>query len=269
MLPARAARLVLAFAVTLLAASSAIAQSTGYRTGSAAEFTGEWQFTTPDGTSGENLTLSVRGTDVVGAGVAFERGYYSGRTTVKARVAVRGTLSNGALELRIAPEGASPDAAIRASGRLRGEYFILVIDGAETGYARPGRDLVRDAQGSAEATAFTRTIAGRVYSTSTQAGRRDGAIVGGRTRLALCTNGQVEYDFSDVGSVPDGGSMGSTVARRGQWTVVLYAGAPTVMARWNGSGSSYSLTRFFAVRPDASGRSARVDGKDLAVTDRC
>ena len=242
----------------------------GFRAGSANDFAGQWQLRSDDGTSEEIVDLTVRGTDVNGEITALEHGYFSKRTTVKARLLVRGALANGALQLRFWNENGSPDDAKAATGRLRGEYFVLIIDGAETGYARPGRDLVKSAEGSAEAVRLARAVSGRIYSRTSQVGGRGGAIAGGRTRLALCTDGTVAYDASDVGSAPDGGgSLGSTVSRRGTWGVVLYADAPMVKAQWEGTGSSYSLTAYFRVRPDAAGRSANVDGVDFPVTGRC
>jgi hypothetical protein len=241
-----------------------------FRAGSADDFAGKWRFATPDGTDEEVLELVVRGNDVAGELMALEHGYFSNRTTVKAHLLVRGTLANGSLQLRIFPPDASPNAGVEATARLRGEYLILRARDTETGYARPGRSLVQSAEGSSEATALARAVAGRVYARSSQAGGRGGAIVGGRVRLALCANGNIEYDASDVGSAPNGGgSMGSTVTRRGTWTIVLYAGAPVVEAHWQGTGTSYSLTRYFRVRPDATGRTANVDGDDLPATDRC
>jgi hypothetical protein len=142
------------------------------------------------------------------------------------------------------------------------------IGGSESGYARPGRSLVQAADASPEAAAPTRAIAGRVYSTTTQAAGRGGAIAGTRVRLALCSDGRIEYDASDVASA-GGGSMGDAVARRGAWTVVLYAGTPAVRAQWRGTGTAYSLIAYFRIRPDASGRSANVDATDLPVTGRC
>jgi hypothetical protein len=255
------------FASVFVIALSLVQQ---YRAGTAEDFSGQWKFATPDGTNEEVLALTVNGTDVAGQLTALEHGYFSNRTTVKAHLLVRGTLASGALQLRIFPPDASPNAGVQASARLRGEYLILRARDTETGYARPGRSLVQSAEGSSEATALKRAVAGRVYSQSSQAGGRGGAIVGGRVRLALCANGNIEYDASDVGSAPNGGgSMGSTVARRGTWTIVFYAGAPVVEAHWQGTGTSYSLTRYFRVRPDAAGRSANVDGDDLPATDRC
>jgi hypothetical protein len=254
----------------LRAQGSTTPAGSGFRAGSASDFAGQWQFRSDDGTSEEIIELTVRGTDVNGGITALEHGYYSRRSTVTARLVVRGTLANGALQLRFWNENSSPDDAKAAVGRLRDEYFVLTIAGAETGYARPGRDLVRSAEGSAEAATLARAVAGRIYSRSSQAGGRGGAIAGGRTRLALCADGTVAYDFSDVGSAPDGGGgLGTTVSRRGTWGIVLYAGAPMVRAQWQGSGSSYSLTAYFRVRPDAAGRSANVDGVDLPVTGSC
>jgi hypothetical protein len=240
----------------------------GFRAGSASDFAGSWQFRTDDGTNEEVVDLEINGTDVVGEITALEHGYFSKRTTIKANRAVRGTLTNGALQLRFWSSNTSPNDATSATGRLRGEFFVLTVNGAETGYARPGRTLVRNAEGSAEAAALARAVSGRIYSQSTQAGGRGGAIAGGRTRIALCADGTAAYDYSDVASTP-GGSMGNTVARRGRWGIVLYAGAPTVRAEWEGTGSSYSLTAYFKVRPNASGQSATVDGAELSVTGRC
>ena len=242
----------------------------GFRAGAASDFAGQWQLRSDDGTSEEIVELTVRGPDVNGEITALEHGYFSKRTTVKARLLVRGTLANGALQLRFWNEADSPNDAKAATGRLRGEYLVLTIDGAETGYARPGRDLVKSAEGSPEAETLARAVAGRIYSRTSQVGGRGGAVAGGRTRLALCADGTVAYDASDVGSAPDGGgSLGSTVSRRGTWGIVLYAGAPMVKTQWQGSGSSYSLTAYFRVRPDAAGRSANVDGVDLPVTGTC
>jgi len=241
-----------------------------FRAGAASDFAGEWQFSSPDSTSEEVVQLAVRGTDVNGEITALQHGYFSRRTTVKARLIVRGSLANGALQLRFWNAEGSPDDAKAATGQLRGEYFILRIGESETGYARPGRSLTQSAEGSAEAAALARAVTGRVYSRTSQAGGRGGAIVGGRLRFALCGNGTIEYDASDVGSSPDGGgSMGSTVTRRGTWGIVLYAGTPMVKARWNGTGTSYSLIAYFRIQPDASGRSAKLDGESLPVTDRC
>jgi len=112
-----------------------------------------------------------------------------------------------------------------------------------------------------------------VYQTSAQASAR-GGFVGGRTRLALCASGEIAYDVSDVASVPGASAgttndMGSTMSRRGEWTVVLYAGAPAIMARWRGTGSSYSLTAYFDVQAAVDGKSADVDGRRLTLAGRC
>jgi hypothetical protein len=150
--------------------------------------------------------------------------------------------------------------------------LIITVGGRDVGYARPGKSLVEPGEGSSEALALTRAVMGRVYQTSTQVNGR-GAFVGGRMRFALCSNGEIAYDESDLattGSSSRGTSdLGSTISRRGEWTVVLYAGAPKVMARWRGSGSSYSLTAYFDVRPSADGRSAEIDGSRLPATGKC
>ena len=244
------------------------ASDRGFRMGGPTDFSGQWQLGSDDGTSQEVLELAIRGTDVSGEITALEHGYFSNRTTVKARFGVRGTLANGALQLQLWNADGTPNDSRRATARLRGEYLILDIGGSESGYARPGRSLVQAADGSADAAALTRAIGGRVYSSTTQAGGRGGSIAGARVRLALCADGRIEYDASDVASA-GGGSIGDAVARRGTWVVVLHAGTPAVRAQWQGTGTSYSLVAYFRVRPDASGRSANVDGTDLPLTGRC
>jgi hypothetical protein len=132
---------------------------------------------------------------------------------------------------------------------------------------------VRSADGSAEAETLARQLVGRIYSVTNQASGR-GAFVGGRVKLALCADGSIAYDASNLVATPSplgdaGVDGGESVSRRGQWSVVLLAGAPMVQARWQGTGSSYSLTRYFTIRPDPSGQSAEVDGKRLPMTGRC
>jgi hypothetical protein len=63
--------------------------------------------------------------------------------------------------------------------------------------------------------------------------------------------------------------MGSTMTRRGTWSVVLYAGAPVVRAQWQGTGTSYSLIAYLRVQPEAGGRSIKVDGESLPMTGQC
>jgi hypothetical protein len=81
------------------------------------------------------------------------------------------------------------------------------------------------------------------------------------------------YDVSDLASLPDGAGggsdMGSTRTRRGTWGIVLRAGAPTVRAQWEGSGSSYSLTEYFQVSAVLGGRAAVIDGRELPVEGSC
>lgn len=245
----------------------------GFRAGSASDFAGRWELTSGDGTNQELVELTVSGGEVTGTLTALEHGYFSKRTTMKGRMLMRGTLANGALQLRVWPETGSPNETAPATGRLRGEYLVLRAGDSESGYARPGRPLVQSAEGSPAAAVLARAVTGRVFSRGSQALGGGGAIAGARTRLALCADGHVEYDVSDVGSAPlpqgGGGSIGSSKTRRGEWSVVLLAGAPAVKAQWHGTGTSYSLTEYFQVKPDASGRSATVDGVTLAVTDRC
>jgi hypothetical protein len=63
--------------------------------------------------------------------------------------------------------------------------------------------------------------------------------------------------------------MGSSVSRRGQWSVVLYAGAPAIMAHWRGTGTSHSLTAYFEVHPEPDGESIELRGQKLRLSGRC
>ena len=236
-------------------------------------FDGIWEFTSDDGTYRERLELEVQGQQVRGTFTALRHGYFSGRTQKDAELRVEGAVrdAGGRLELTLVDPASGSSA--NAMARRRGDYLILSGGGRETGYAHPGTPLVRSAEHSTEARALSAAITGRVYQTSSAASGR-GAYVGGRTRLALCANGEIAYDASDLAATtgPAFGStadLGSSVARRGTWSVVLYAGAPAVVAHWKGTGTSYSLTRYFGVRPAADGRSAEVDGQPLAAAGTC
>lgn len=245
--------------------------SAGFTPASAGDFAGEWQQVNDDETEGEIVQLTASGDAVSGTLTAVERGYYSGNVTTKGTVSLRGTVRNGALEFRAWDPAGTPEQGVSGTAHRRGEYLVLKIGERESGYARPGTPLVKSAEGSAEAAALARAITGRVYSASSQAGG-GGAFVGGRVRLALCSDGSIEYDASDLattpGALPGGGvDMGGTVTRRGSWSIVLVAGEPAVRAQWRGTGSSYSLTAYFRVRPTADG--AEVDGIRLPATDRC
>lgn len=233
------------------------------------DFAGKWEVVSDDGTYMETAEFEVAGGEVRGVVRSLERGYYSGRVTVKAEAGVRGTPRAGGLDLA-AWDLATGSAESGATGRAirRGEYLILSIGDGETAYARPGVSVVRSAEGSAAAEEFARKVAGRIYSVSNTASGR-GAFVGGRVRLALCADGTVAFDVSDVATTggADAVDMGSSMSRRGEWSVVLLADVPVVRASWNGTGSSYSLTRYFRIQPDASG--ALIDGTRLPVTGTC
>ena len=233
----------------------------------ARDLAGRWEATSDDGTSQEVVELAVAGTTLDGRITVLSRGYFSGRTTVERQQLLRGTVQGGTARVRLWDAQGSPDQGLSLTAFRRGDYLVLAAPGVECGYARPGTPLVREAGGAPAATALARAVGGRVYAVSQQAAGR-GATVGGRVRLALCADGRVEYDASDLASTPDV-DMGGSVSRRGAWDVVLLAGAPAVRARWQGTGTSYSLTRYFRVRPDAAGRSAEIDGSVLPVAGRC
>lgn len=239
-------------------------------TGSAGaqDFNGRWELVSDDKTTRTVLELAVS-PEVSGTLAVIERGYFSGRETIKERYEIRGSLRGSTLDVTLT------DGSGRAAASIlrRGEYIVIRMGQQETGLARPGRGVVESAEGSAEAAALVRAVAGRVYSVTAQASGR-GAYVGSRVRLALCADGRIEYDASDLAATPgglpgQGVDLGSSVTRRGTWSVVLVAGAPAVRAQWQGTGTSYSLTRYFVIRPSADGRSAVIDGKELPATGKC
>jgi hypothetical protein len=235
------------------------------------DFSGIWEFVTDDGTYQERIELAVVGDRVRGTLVGYRHGYYSRRTTTEVMVQVEGTVQGDRVALRLIDP--SSGNGVDAQASRRGPYLIVRGSASSGAYARPGVSLVRDASGNADAVALARAVAGNIYSTSVQATGRN-AFVGSRTRLALCSDGSIAYSESDVAAVPgagfgESGDVGSSVSRRGQWMIVMYAGEPAVMARWAGTGSSYSLTAYFAIRPAADGRSAEVNGSRLPVTGRC
>lgn len=253
------------------ASDSTAVESESFDSSAPEAFAGSWEAVSDDGTNTETAEFELSDGGVNGILKSLERGYYSGRVTVTAEVAVQGTPRAGGLDLRAwNTQTGSPENAVSGRAMMRGEYLILRIGDGETDYARPGVPLIRSAESSAPAATLARAISGRIYSTSTQASGR-GASTGSRMRLALCADGSIAYDVSDLASTggADGVDMGSATSRRGQWGVVLLAGAPVVRAQWNGTGSSYSLTRYFRVRPNGDGSSIRVDGADLPVAGSC
>ena len=233
------------------------------------DFEGLWEAASDDGSSIETASIRINGAEASGILKSLQRGYYSGRTTVAAEVAFLGTIEDGALKLEAWDvNNGSPQSAVAGRAFRRGEYLVIQIGTGGTSYARPGVSLVKSAEGSASALELANAIGGKIFSLSDQASGR-GAMVGGRTRLALCADGSIAYDASDVASTggADGVSMGSTTSRRGQWGIVLLAGLPAVKAQWDGTGSSYSLTRYFHVEPRANG--AMVDGTELSLSGSC
>jgi hypothetical protein len=235
------------------------------------EFVGSWEAVSDDGTNSETAKLELADGAVTGIIRSLERGYYSGRVTVNSEVSLRGTPRDGRLDVRAwNAQSGNPENAVAGRAVRRGDFLILQIGDGETGYARPGIPVVRSAEGSPEAASLAQAIAGRVYSASTQSSGR-GAFVGNRVRLALCSDGNIAFDVSDLASTggAQGVDIGDATSRRGQWGVVLRAGTPVVRAQWTGTGSSYSLTRYFRVQPHKDGSGARVDGTDLPAAGSC
>jgi hypothetical protein len=231
-------------------------------------FLGQWQTVSPDGTAGEALELERSGDGVAGSLRVWERGYFSGRTTVKQQLALEGTV--GARGLALGMTDQESGNRFPATAERQGEYLIIRIGADETAYAREGVSLVRDASGSPAAAAVEQAIRGNVYLASTQASGR-GAFVGRRTRLALCSDGEIQFGTSDLATTggADAVDFGGSTARRGGWEIVLYAGMPAVHAHWQGTGTSYSLDRYFRIVPAAGGRSITVDGTPLPLQGHC
>jgi len=232
------------------------------------DFAGHWESVSDDGTKMETAEIDVSGGTATGILKSLERGYFSGRVTVTGEASLTGALRGGALDLRVSISDNGSENT--ASGRAirRGEYLIVRVGTTEQAYARKGISLVRSARGSAEGERLARAVSGHIYSaTSSTAGR--GAFVGGRMRLALCSDGSIAFDASDLATTGGYNSvdMGSSVSRRGQWSIVLFAGTPVIRAEWNGTGTSYSLTRYFRIEPNSRG--AVVDGTPLPESGTC
>lgn len=232
-------------------------------------FAGQWEVASDDGTHIETAEIEVSGGQVRGILRSHERGYYSGRVTVTAEVAMRAVPRAGGLEILAWDVATGSEAnGVKGRGFRRGEYLILQIGDGETSYARPGVSVVKSAEGSAAAEKLAAQIVGRVYSSSTTSSGR-GAFVGTRVRLALCADASIAFDVSDLATTggPDAVDIGGSTSRRGEWGIVLLAGMPVVRAQWSGTGSSYSLIRYFRVQPHGSG--AIVDGTLLPVSGTC
>jgi len=234
------------------------------------DFAGQWESASDDGTAVEVVELSAAGTEVSGSLTVYQRGYFSGRASVVREIVLQGRMERNGLAIQAWDAAADPGDATPGTALRRGEYLVLRIGNAESPYAPPGVELVRSAEGSPEAEALARAVAGHVYSAGSQTSGR-GGLVGGRLRIAFCADGRMEYDFSDLASAPDGSGgsmdMGSTRTRRGGWQIVLRGGEPVVRAAWEGTGSSYSLSEYFRVRPTGNG--AVIDGRELAVRGEC
>ncbi len=263
MLLKRALVVVLLMAAAAPAAGQAPASS-------APDVAGEWQMATDDETTRVAIELTVSADRVTGAMIEIERGYFSGRETVTGQYAIRGTRRGDAVEATL-EDGSGQ--SIAATLIRRGEYLVLRVGNSEQGFARPGRSLVQSADGSPAAAALSRTVAGRVYGSSSQAAG-GGAFAGGRVRIAFCADRRIEFDASDLagtpGSLPGQGvDFGSSTARRGRWSVVMLAGAPAIMAEWQGTGTSYALTRYFVARPVANSTALEVDGAALPLIGSC
>jgi hypothetical protein len=232
-------------------------------------FAGDWEAVSDDGTSIERAHIEITDDQVQGVLQSLERGYFSGRLTMNGEVYLQGRVVNGMLDLTVT-SGQESQQATKGRAFMRGQYLVVENGEFQSAYARPGVSLVQSADGSHDAELLAHSVTGMIYSSSTSASGR-GAFVGGRLRLALCSDGTVAYDKSDVATTggADGVDMGDGVSRRGHWSIVLFAGAPAIRAEWEGTGTSYSLTRYFRVEPYRNGSGARIDGTSLAVDGSC
>ena len=237
-------------------------------------FEGRWEAASDDSTELHAAELATAGSRVTGRVVRAGRGYFSGNVEIREQLDLEGIVRSGVLEFT----GRLMDAEggdVTASGTAirRGDYLVVRVGTYEVALAPPGVPLAVSAEGSAGAERLARLVLGREYSSSTQA-HGGGAFAGRRVRLALCSDGTVAYSRSDLvatpGALPGGGvDGGSGWSRRGRWSIVLYAGAPTVRADWEGTGTSYSLVDYIRMEPAADGASAVVDGTRLPATGRC
>jgi hypothetical protein len=256
----------------LAAGAAPIQQGAPPRT-SSARFDGDWEAVNDDNTEMEVAEISVTGNSLSGTLQVRERGYFSGRVTVKGTARFRGEIRGSSASLRVWNAEQGEAASVDGTAELRGEYLVLRTGGSESVLARPGVPLVKSAEGSAEAAALARAVTGRVFLSSSQASGRDGALVGAHTKLALCSDGTISYDNSKVattGSMPGGAvDMGDTIIRRGTWTIVLRGGRPVVRAQWRGTGSSYSLTGYFEIEVSPDSQSAVVNGTRLQASGGC
>lgn len=239
------------------------------------DFAGQWEASSDDGTELHLAELAFDGSEITGQVVRAHRGYFSGRVEVQEQLELVGRVRGGVLEftgiLTTSEGGTVPGAT--GTGFRRADYLILRLGTYEVALAPPGVPLVRPAERSAEAAAFARLIGGREYSSASEAHGRD-AFVGGRVGLRLCADGRIAYSRSDLvatpGALPGTGvDGGDSWSRRGTWSVVLYAGAPTVRAEWEGTGTTYSLVQYIGIEPATDGRSAVVEGTPLPVTGQC
>jgi hypothetical protein len=232
------------------------------------DFAGQWESASDDGTEVEVVELAAAGADVSGSLTVYQRGYFSGRTSVVREIVIPGRLERNNLAIQAWDAAADPANATAGTAWRRGEYLVLRIGEGESAYAPPGVELVQGAEGWAEAEALVRAVMGLVYSAGGQASGRGR---GGRVRIAFCADGRMEYDASDLASTPGGAGegvdLGATRSRRGGWEVVLRGGEPVVRARWEGTGTSNRLSEHFQVRPTRGG--AVIDGRELAARGEC
>jgi hypothetical protein len=236
-------------------------------------FVGQWEMANDDKTNIETLELSQSGDVISGTLRTIERGYFSGKLTLKQVLHLRGAFKGDTVELRAWNSNGSEAQSVPGLAKMRGEFLVLRIGSGESVYARPGSSLVESAANSTEAAALARAVSGKVFQRTSQGGGRDGAFVGGRLRLAICSNGRLEYDESDLattGNAPGGTvDFGKTITRRGEWSIVLRGGKPVLRADWQGTGTSYSLTAYFDIVLAPDGRSALIDGARVPLAGGC
>ncbi|MDF1504704.1 hypothetical protein PYV61_17230, partial [Roseisolibacter sp. H3M3-2] len=108
---------------------------------------GRWEAADDEGARRETLELTVAGGEARGRLRVTSRGHFSGRVTDEGGFALLGAAAGAPLRLRVWPEGASEAQGVDVTATRRGEYLVLSDGRRESGYARPGRPLVREAGG--------------------------------------------------------------------------------------------------------------------------
>ena len=111
-------------------------------------YNGRWEAANDEQTSTEVVELAIAGVAVTGSISTLERGYFSGRVTVKDVLEIQGTVDGDQLKIRFWDVQRGESAAQSGSFSIRNGYLVLRAGAREYGYARPGTPLVQSAENS-------------------------------------------------------------------------------------------------------------------------